>query len=487
MASDSEGDDDLFGGGDRKDDDSDNTADLIAASKSKPATSNKKKTQPVTASSKNDDESSDEGGLFDSDSDDDREDPSSRKAAAAAAPSANKTLSKRERLEALARRKKIPTENFKTEIANTNAVTAQEAKEKGYDSGDSYDSGEFQRTADDDAFIDATGEDADAVNELYAEQNFHEDGRSMKKGKKRRPDDTGDTEPDNPVMAAVHRMKKKKRTKKSSEELEDEVKLFLNQMDEAATMDEEAVAERRPATKKLAMLNQVCDVLTRRDHQRVLLEFDLLTVVKRWVQPLPNGTLGNVTVRQRLLDAVAKLDGLNANHLKRSGLGKTVMILYKHHSETPSMKRQLKDLVEQWSRPIFQKSGNMRDLERVQRGGTAGLAALSQQARLQQERSQQQLDLDAHQKSPDLKALLQSGKKGSVESGVNRVRVPYSKGFAFQVRPTARTPGPDSAEKRLAMPQETRGNLAKRMIEKGRKVGKNQRSANLSIEGRVTK
>ena len=63
---------------------------------------------------------------------------------------------------------------------------------------------------------------------------------------------------------------------------------------------------------------------------------------------------------------------------------------------------------------------------------------------------------------------------------------PYSKGFQFTVRPTARNME-KSPDKGQGKGQEARGNLAKRMMEKNRAVSKNQRSANISIEGRATK
>ena len=89
--------------------------------------------------------------------------------------------------------------------------------------------------------------------------------------------------------------------------------------------------------------------------------------------------------------------------------------------------------------------------------------------------------------------MLVSGKKGGTESGVNRVRVPYSKGFAFSVRPPGRDDvSPDkhrgaAAAAAAGAPNETRDKLAKRMQVKGRTQGKNQRSANISLEGRATK
>jgi hypothetical protein len=61
-----------------------------------------------------------------------------------------------------------------------------------------------------------------------------------------------------------------------------------------------------------------------------------------------------------------------------------------------------------------------------------------------------------------------------------------SKGFQFTVRPTGRT-AEKSPDKGGAKGQEARDNLKKRMLEKSRAVSKNQRSVNISIEGRASK
>lgn len=540
--SDDDDDDDLFGGGS----DSDDTNDLIQSSKSakaaapapkrlkKAAASPAKKKAAAAKKKQDSDDDDDEGGLFDDSEDDNDDDNNNNEKESHKKPAAPKkaALSKKERMEALAQRWAAATSSAEPRApshpktsSNQASAAAAAKKNDGYDSDDSIDSAQIQRTAEDDAFIDTTGEDADAVQELYAEQRFDdeeasEDGYSSKKkkNKKRRyeggggggDDDVGNAElePDNPIMAAVHRMKKKKKEKRSFSEMEDEAKLFLGKMEQAADEDDTKIAQREPATHKLSLLNEVCDMLTRKDMQRMLLDLDVLAICKRWIQPLPNGTLGNVTVRQRLLHAVANMNGengINANDLKRSEFGKVVMVLYKHKAETPAMKHQLKQLIEQWSRPIFQKSGNMRDLERVQASrGTQGLAALSRQqqqqaAHLQPLSAQKKgFSMSGDQKDVDLQSLIASGKKGGPEGGVNRVRVPFSKGFAFSVRPHAKasaSAGTVTDKRRVAIgasvassgTADTRGKLAKRILEKGRAVSKNQRSANISIEGRPTK
>ena len=232
--------------------------------------------------------------------------------------------------------------------------------------------------------------------------------------------------------------------------------------------------------------------------QRPLLDQDLLIICKRWIQPLPNGQLGNITVRQRLIGVISLMtgeNGITSIDLKRSDFGKVVMSLYMHKNETKAMKRSLRSLIDQWSRPIFNKSGNMRDLERVHhaRGG-GGLSQISRNQMMEEqsrERAAKAPVMRGHRggKDQDLNSLIQSGAKGKTESGINRVRIPYSKGFQYSVRPENRVTGDfDKRRDTTAGPtQDSRGKLSKRMVEKGRTKSKNQRSANISIEGRAVK
>ncbi|KAL7575930.1 hypothetical protein ACA910_000728 [Epithemia clementina (nom. ined.)] len=530
-----EEDDDLFA--DSDDDEVESPKKKSPAKK--PAAAPAKK-----ASKKPDKDDDDDDDLFDSDDDDDDDDDNGGKAKSSSKkPSKPKakapSLSKREKLEALAAKKKrndngggaassSESKKNKKKSKDSAGAAGSSKKESGYDSGDSYDSTTFQRTKDDDDFIDTTGEDADAVAELYADQHF-DDERPLdeKKKKKRKISDRegggggggerGEADemnengvPVNPIMAAVHKMKRKKREKKSLEEMEEEIKTFLGKMEMCAEEDEQAIAERRPAMSKLQFLGQVEEMLAKKDMQRNLLDFDVLSLCKRWIQPLPNGKLGNVTVRQRLLTAISHMNngtenGIVANDLRRSELGKVVMILFKHPDETASVKRLAKQLIEQWSRPIFQKSGNMRDLE--QRAGArqgTGLAAIKRRADFQQqmydkqEMERKQVDSGKHANLQSLIATGRAGNADGVSASSNRVRVPYSKGFAYSVRPMSKTEaaGGGATESPVrgrggggggGAASDNRGKLAKRMMEKGRSVNKNQRSANISVEGRATK
>ena len=425
-----------------------------------------------------------------------------------------KALSKRERMDALQSKKRkeaAATSQRKKAAKRVDGGDGEDKeKEKGYDSGDSYNSATYTRTKEDNDFIDMDGEDEDAVRELYAEQHFdderpddeddEEDTRGKKNKsssgapKKRGPDyvsDNDDEDNANPIMAAVNKMKRKKRTAKKQTELEDEAKTFISKMDNAADDDEQAFKAKRPATKKLMMLGVVVEMLTRRDMIRLLLDMDVLASCKRWIQPLTNGQLGNVTVRQRIIQSIGNMtgeQGIASNDLKRSGIGQTIMMLYKHKSETPNMKRDLKKLIEQWSRPIFQKSGNMKDLEHAHstRRTTQGVASVA----TMRTAPPKEAPAGARRGNKhNLQSLITTGKAGGVQKeGPNRVRVPFSTGFDFRVRPQSKTG--DVADKRMVrpgQPKDNRGNLSKRMTEKGRAATKNQRSANLSTVGRPTK
>merc|ERR1711862_945766 len=114
-------------------------------------------------------------------------------------------------------------------------------------------------------------------------------------------------------------------------------------------------------------------------------------------------------------------NGIMPSDLKRSDFGKTIMTLYMHRSETPPMKRQLKALIEQWSRPIFSKSGNMRDLQHANKRA-GGLARLSRQY---QQEAQRNSEIDSNNRAAsnnrDIQSLISSGSEKRSKEGLKRV------------------------------------------------------------------
>mmetsp|Transcript_13087 Transcript_13087/g.19935 ORF Transcript_13087/g.19935 Transcript_13087/m.19935 type:complete len:546 (-) Transcript_13087:301-1938(-) len=420
-------------------------------------------------------------------------------------------LSKKDRMELLQRKRQqraaALTEGVeipkKKPSGDDNTKKVSSATDKGYDSGDSYNSGgegQLQRTKEDDDFLDIEGEDEDLVREYFQEQKFHDERGADDRGRHKddeeddvESEDDADKIPDNPIMAAVHRMKKLKRAELSRDEREELAKEFVDRMRAAADEDAVAVSERRPAMKKLTMLSEVQSMLAKKDMQRPLLDYDLLVVAKAWIAPLANGKLGNVTVRQRLLESISTMtgthdgeEGVTPSDLKRSAFGKVIMSLYMHKSETPQMKRLHKSLIEQWSRPIFNKSGNMKDLERVQSERREAGVVLSYQQR--NPASSRSANDDRASASAggmaveDINSIFKKGfkSKGAIDLGNNRVRIPYSKGFQFSVRPEHK--GAETTK----IKKVGRESLTKRLDVK-KKAGKSAKYGNLSVEGRVAK
>lgn len=516
---------DLFGGSSS---DGNDTDDLLATANKKQKPIAKKKKNRISKTSKLDDDDDEVTGLFDSDDEESSPTPKPKRAK----PDTTQTLSKRERLAALAKHKREASNNrtqqqHESTISPSGGVGEETKKRKkkkerradhtssdavgegkedaGYNSGDTYDSGaEYIRTKEDDDFIDVEGEDEDVIREYYAEQHFDDErgdeAEEMedrpRKGagggsKKRGPDALSEADKrdaDNPIMQAVLKMKKKKKKVKGFEELRETASEFVRQMERAASEDELSIAEKRPGLKKLQMLPEVLEMLAKKDMTRPLLEENLLIAIKRWIQPGTDGSLGNVTVRLKLLEAVSKMNGesgIDKDDLKKSDFGKLVMLLCQHKMETLEIKKVLKKLIEQWSRLIFDKSGDMRHLEQAHsRRRDAGLASY---ARAQAPAEASSNQSSSASRTNDLGDVLSKGVKQARDLGKNRVRIPYSKGFQYTVRPEDLKGDVTDKKTRISTVKETRGSLHKRMLEKTRPVSKNARSANISIEGRPTK
>mmetsp|Transcript_5182 Transcript_5182/g.6031 ORF Transcript_5182/g.6031 Transcript_5182/m.6031 type:complete len:474 (-) Transcript_5182:495-1916(-) len=459
------------------DSDSADTDDLIQDAQMKPVA--KKRLQKKSSISK-------KKKYPDADNDDDDDAP-------------GRTLSKRERMDYLQKKKRkgrgIESKTDSSKSDDNKKSVESRRRERGYMSGDSYDSGEYVRTKEDDDFIDRDGDDEDAVNELYKEQHFDDDRPSedeeMEVRKKKMSSSgrsssssrnydrhTVRAHSDNPLDQAIERMKKKQKTKRKDHDMEVEANDLIKRMTKAAEDDVEAIKERRPATKKLRMLDEVVDILGQYDMIKILLEEGVLSACKLWIEPLPSGALGNVTIRKRIIETITNMgDKIEKDHLKRSRIGQSIMVLYKHKSETPSIKRELKVLIEKWSRPIFEKSNNMKRLsEAHQKREIQGLSSISATIRSQKAAAA----TTGKTEKRDLQSIIASGKTGA-RKGLNRVRVPQRKAFHFSIRPDSRLV-PDSSKN--SREENNRSNLSRRMIEKGRVAGKNQRSVNVSTQGR---
>ncbi|EFN50726.1 hypothetical protein CHLNCDRAFT_142536 [Chlorella variabilis] len=161
--------------------------------------------------------------------------------------------------------------------------------------------------------------------------------------------------------------KKKKKEGMSDIEAKALVENMLSTMEVAAEEDQKEYENGRPAVFKLRLLSKVEDVLSTKRLHNELLDAGLLGVLKAWIEPMADGALPNAKVRETVLRLLHQLPvdcslEDRKEQLKRSGLGRVVMFLFKLPDETPTNQRLAKELVERWSRPILAPS-RVRDLD----------------------------------------------------------------------------------------------------------------------------
>ncbi|BDA46112.1 Protein IWS1 homolog [Coccomyxa sp. Obi] len=164
--------------------------------------------------------------------------------------------------------------------------------------------------------------------------------------------------------------KGRRRRASMAEDIKANVDQLLAHMEVAAEKDMEANKQGKPAVMKLKMLPQVEDKLAKRGWHDELLASGILGVLKAWIEPLPDGNLPNIKIRTAVLRMLQQLpvdvaDGLRKEQLKKSELGKVVMFLYRLPDESQSNRRIAKELIERWSRPIFEQYRERREDEEL--------------------------------------------------------------------------------------------------------------------------
>jgi transcription factor SPN1 len=246
-------------------------------------------------------------------------------------------------------------------------------KDPNANEGDAYDSGDEAVEDDTDRnFLASDDSDDDlGLGETYnKKQNFDDEraeGFETREAPKKKKGGGGGgggriKNSDNPLDQALTRLaagKSRKAVEIDERKLQEKVQDFLYSMDEAAEEDRKARNENKPAVKKITMLPKVLKMIGNKHHQSCLLEFDLLGAIKKWISPLDDGTLPSHSVRKALYGALENLP-VEVDHLKRSGLGKTIFGLYRHAKEDQTNKQGLKLLIERWARPVFDKTTNWR-------------------------------------------------------------------------------------------------------------------------------
>lgn len=164
--------------------------------------------------------------------------------------------------------------------------------------------------------------------------------------------------------------KRKKKSEKNPAEIALLVENVMAELEVTAEEDAELNRQGKPAVNKLKKLPLLTEVLSKKQLQSEFLDHGVLTLLKNWLEPLPDGSLPNINIRAAILkiltDFPIDLDQYDRREqLKKSGLGKVIMFLSKSDEETTANRRLAKDLVDKWSRPIFNKSTRFEDMRNV--------------------------------------------------------------------------------------------------------------------------
>ncbi|MFQ6637792.1 hypothetical protein Gotur_012453 [Gossypium turneri] len=197
---------------------------------------------------------------------------------------------------------------------------------------------EGARTMDDDDFIDDSGVDPA---DRYGSDN---EARSPGAAPQAEEDD------EDPEIKDLFKMgKKRKKNEKSPAEIALLVESVMAELEVTAEEDAELNRQGKPAISKLKKLPLLTEVLSKKQLQPEFLDHGVLTLLKNWLEPLPDGSLPNINIRAAILQILSDV----------------IMFLSKSDEETTSNRKLAKDLVDKWSRPIFNKSTRFEDMRNV--------------------------------------------------------------------------------------------------------------------------
>jgi transcription factor SPN1 len=352
-----------------------------------------------------------------------------------------------------------------------------------------YDSEEdVVRTKEDDEFLDQDDDDVDLLKEYENDtQDFHDDrpeySRPLNRGgaggvlPSQTSTSSSNVETD-PLSQAMADMKKKKKQDMTESQKGDIALEVLQRMDKAFNDDKLLVEREQPAVQKLKLLPHVKKMLTVKQMQTTLLDYDLLSVLKSWVEPGHNGALPSLTVRTTIYELLLLLP-CHSEHIKRSGIGKTLVALCK--SETPANKQKIKEIIEKWSRPIFGKSVDARSMDI--RGRMVYETQDETRRRREQAIKHSPRAADANRVGID-SVLEGTAGKVSGDNGFDRVRCPTSNGFMFTARP-ASAPQHHSSHSKKDDEKGARSKLGKRLTDLKASTGKgNFRLVSAAVSGR---
>lgn len=164
--------------------------------------------------------------------------------------------------------------------------------------------------------------------------------------------------------------------------------------------------------------------------------------------------------------------------LKKSGLGKVIMFLSKSDEETTSNRKLAKDLVDKWSRPIFNKSTRFEDMRNLEDERAA------QYRRPLKKPMNKASGMESRDDDLDLAGYSQ-GQKSGQSSGRQLTSRPEAMSMDFVVRPQSKIdPDEVRARARAMVQDQRRMKMNKKLQQLKAPKKKKLQATKLSVEGR---
>ncbi|KAF5801630.1 putative transcription regulator IWS1 family [Helianthus annuus] len=337
--------------------------------------------------------------------------------------------------------------------------------------GDSEDDKEGPRMVDDDNFIDDTG--VDPSDRYGSDHGGYSPSHAPQ---------AEEGEEDDEIKDLFKMGKKKKKSEKSAAEIALLVENVMAELEVVAEEDAELNRKSLPAINKLRKLPLLTEVLSKKQLQLEFLDHGVLTLLKNWLEPLPDGSLPNINIRAAILKILTEfpidLDQYDRREqLKKSGLGKVIMFLSKSDEETTSNRKLAKDLVDKWSRPIFNKSTRFEDMRNYE-DERAPIRRPSMKKPMHRASGMQSRDDDL-----DLADNSQEPKSGSSSSRLTSR--PEAMPLDFVVRPQSKIdPDEIRARAKQVVHDQRRLKMNKRLQQLKAPKKKQLQATKLSVEGR---
>lgn len=138
---------------------------------------------------------------------------------------------------------------------------------------------------------------------------------------------------------------------------DEEINELKDRMVKAAMADGELVSDGKPAFQKLKLLPEVVGILNNNTYRQAILdpETNFLEPVRFFLEPLSDGSLPAFNIQREIFQALERLP-MTKEALISSGIGKVVFFYRKSKRVDERIKRQATKLMEEWSRPILQRS-----------------------------------------------------------------------------------------------------------------------------------